>query len=55
MLMSLTAKKIGRKFTFADYRGWTDGERWKIINGEAYAMTPEPSLKHQEIVSNINQ
>ena len=52
--MGLTAKKIGRKFTFADYRSWTDEERWEIINGEAYAMTPAPSLKHQEIVSNFH-
>ncbi|MFZ4440864.1 MAG: Uma2 family endonuclease [Syntrophales bacterium] len=52
--MGVTAKKIGRNFTFADYRGWTDEERWEIISGEAYAMTPAPSLKHQEIVSNLH-
>jgi Uma2 family endonuclease len=52
--MGLTAKKIGRNFTFADYRSWTDEERWEIISGEAYAMTPAPSLKHQEIVSNLH-
>jgi Uma2 family endonuclease len=52
--MSLTAKKIGRKFTFADYRSWTDEGRWEIINGEAFAMTPAPSLKHQEVVSNFH-
>jgi hypothetical protein len=27
--MALTAKKTGRKFTFADYRSWTDEERWE--------------------------
>jgi len=52
--MGSTVKKTGRKFTFADYRGWTDEERWEIINGEAYAMTPAPSLKHQEVVSNLH-
>ena len=28
--------------TFNDYRSWADEERWGIINGEAYAMTPAP-------------
>ena len=52
--MGLTAKKIGRKLTFGDYRSWTEEGRWEIINGEAYAMTPAPSLKHQEVVSNFH-
>lgn len=54
MLMGLTAKKTGGKFTFTDYRGWTNEERWEIINGEVCAMTPSPSLRHQEIVSNFH-
>jgi hypothetical protein len=29
--MGSTVKKIGRKFTFADYRSWTDEERWEIF------------------------
>jgi DNA-binding Lrp family transcriptional regulator len=28
------------KLACADYRSWSDEERWEIINGEAYAMTP---------------
>jgi hypothetical protein len=41
--------------TFNDYRSWVDEGQWEIINGEAYAMTPAPSLKHQAVVSNIKE
>ncbi len=36
-------------FTYADYMTWPDGERWELIDGEAYMMSPAPSRKHQEI------
>jgi Uma2 family endonuclease len=39
----------GDGFTYVDYLGWTDGERWELIDGVAYAMTPAPSRLHQEI------
>lgn len=47
--MGPMAKKIGNSFTFKDYVKWPDEERWEIINGEAYSMTPAPSIRHQEI------
>lgn len=47
--MVTTAKKIGRKFTWDDYKHWPDDERWEIIDGEAYNMTPAPSIRHQAI------
>jgi Uma2 family endonuclease len=34
-------------FTYRDYLAWPDDERWEIINGEAFAMTPGPNLEHQ--------
>ena len=45
-------KKKG--YTYSDYLTWPDEERWEIINGEAYDMTPAPSVKHQVIVSNFH-
>lgn len=51
--MGSTAKKGNTRFTYADYRTWPDDERWEIIDGEAYAMTPAPSLKHQSITLNL--
>lgn len=47
--MGSTAKKIGNGFTYKDYLTWPEDERWEIVAGEAYAMTPAPSTKHQGI------
>jgi len=47
--MVLAAKKQAKKFTYSDYLSWNDEERWEIINGEAYNMTPAPTRNHQSI------
>lgn len=47
--MGPTAEKLGNGFTYNDYVGWPDDERWEVISGEAYAMTPAPSIRHQLI------
>ena len=39
-------------FTYADYRGWPDDERWELIDGEAYAMAA-PGLAHQTVVGEL--
>jgi len=36
-------------FTYADYLTWPDGERWELIDGEAYCMSPAPGGKHQDV------
>jgi Uma2 family endonuclease len=43
-------KKRAEKYTYSDYLTWPDEERWEIIDGEAYNMTPAPGIKHQNIV-----
>jgi Uma2 family endonuclease len=48
--MSYPVKKEDRKYTYGDYRTWPDGERWELINGIAYNMSPAPSRRHQEIL-----
>jgi Uma2 family endonuclease len=35
-------------YTYADYLQWNDGERYELIDGEAYMMAP-PSRFHQKI------
>src|SRR5688500_2198297 len=40
------------QYTYADYIQWEG--RWELINGIPYAMTPLPSLKHQNISGNIH-
>lgn len=47
--MGPTAEKHGNGFTYRDYLTWPEGERWEIIGGDAYAMTPAPSIRHQAI------
>lgn len=37
------------KYTYGDYVGWDDGERWELIHGVAFNMTPAPTRRHQEI------
>ena len=42
--------KLEEKYNYADYLTWTDeNERWEIIEGEAYMMSPAPRRKHQKI------
>jgi Uma2 family endonuclease len=37
-------------FTYGDYVGWPDDERWELIDGVAYDMSPAPSRRHQDFV-----
>ncbi|MCF6356020.1 MAG: Uma2 family endonuclease [Candidatus Polarisedimenticolaceae bacterium] len=43
-------EKRAEKYTYSDYLTWLDDERWEIIDGEAYNMTPAPGIKHQNVV-----
>lgn len=47
------AKKAEKKFTYQDYLTWPDDERWEIINGDAYNMSPAPAIDHQELTGSI--
>jgi Uma2 family endonuclease len=42
-------KKHENRYTYADYLNWNDDERWELIDGTAYNMTPAPSRVHQEV------
>ncbi len=48
-----TPVKNKKGYTYSDYLTWPDEERWEIINGEAYDMTPAPGTKHQRLVWNL--
>jgi len=37
------------KFSYADYLTWPDDERWEIIDGVAYNMSPAPNVRHQRV------
>ncbi|MBC8182425.1 Uma2 family endonuclease [candidate division KSB1 bacterium] len=47
--MGLPVKKLGNGFTYGDYITWPDEERWEVIDGDAYDMSPAPSRRHQQI------
>ena len=51
--MSGTLVKRDRKYTYQDYLLWPDDERWEIIDGRAYNMTPAPTTRHQRISMGI--
>lgn len=48
--MPQLAEKLGT-FTYADYCRWPDEERWELIDGEAFDMSPAPTRMHQEFVT----
>ena len=39
---------IHERFTWSDFLSWPEGERWEIIGGEAFSMTPPP-VRHQRV------
>lgn len=49
----MTIKKNDELFTYADYLTWPDEERWELIEGVPFDMTPAPSRYHQEIFGNL--
>ncbi len=51
--MPVPLRKENEIFSYADYLTWKDDERWELIDGIAYNMTPAPAPIHQEIVSNL--
>lgn len=42
-------------YSYADYLSWSDDERWELIDGRAYMMTPAPSRRHQEILVELTR
>ena len=51
--MGTPAVKI-EKYTYADYLLWDDDERWEIIEGVPYNMSPAPRRYHQIILGNLH-
>ncbi len=49
-MVNIPSEKRKERYTYADYLSWPDGERWEIIAGEPYSMSPAPSRQHQQIL-----
>jgi Uma2 family endonuclease len=48
-----SAVRKDKTYTYKDYLKWPESERWEILGGSAYDMTPAPTVKHQKIVWKI--
>ena len=53
--MPLPVLKTDQKFTYADYSTWPPEERWELIHGIAYDMSPAPGTDHQSLVLTISR
>jgi Uma2 family endonuclease len=53
MPMSTATAYNDHSFTWSDYRVWPDDERWEIVGGEAYDMSPAPLTRHQLILGEL--
>ncbi len=49
----MKTKKTDRRYTYAEYRQWPREERWELIHGEAWSMSPAPSRRHQAAAGEI--
>jgi Uma2 family endonuclease len=48
-----SALKEGDTYTLDDWKSWPEGERWELIGGVAYNMSPAPRVPHQNILANL--
>jgi Uma2 family endonuclease len=53
--MGLAAKSNIERYNYGDYQEWPDHERWELIDGIAYDMSPAPSRKHQKILGELHR
>jgi Uma2 family endonuclease len=53
--MSGTARKREGRFTWANYRHWDDHQRWELISGEAFLMSPNPTWRHQTMLTEMSR
>lgn len=51
--MGLPVEEIEKLYTYGDYLKWPDNERWELIKGFPYSMSPAPSSQHQIILGEI--
>lgn len=47
------AIKYDHEYTYGEYREWPDNERWELIDGVAWNMSPAPNRFHQGILMEL--
>jgi Uma2 family endonuclease len=48
------SKMRDTKYSYADYLQWDDEQRWELIDGIPYNMSPAPSNTHQRVSISIS-
>jgi len=52
----MKVKRSNEHYTYTDYASWPDdGNRYELINGEAYMMSPAPTWEHQGISQELSR
>jgi Uma2 family endonuclease len=51
--MGPLAQKLEERFTYGDYLTWDDDERWELIDGVPFNMSPAPKPRHQLILGGL--
>jgi len=54
-MQSNLALKQEKGYTYGDYLTWPEEERWQIIDGIAYDMSPSPTVEHQLILNELSR
>jgi Uma2 family endonuclease len=52
--MVYPAKKEGDSYTYGDYLTWPTDQRWELLQGTAYNMSPAPARIHQRLVVKLS-
>jgi Uma2 family endonuclease len=51
--MDMELKETAEKYLFSDYESWDDDNRYELIDGKVYLMSPAPSIEHQAISGEV--
>ena len=51
--MAIPKLQTDQTYTVGDYLAWPDDERWELIDGLPFLMSPAPSPDHQRIVGEL--
>lgn len=54
-MQSNLALKHDREYAYGDSLTWPEEERWQIIDGIAYDMSPSPTVDHQLILNELSR
>ena len=52
-LKGIPRSSRGECFSLDQWRSWPENERWELIDGIAYAMSPAPRIPHQNHAGNL--